>query len=262
MVHRGVRGLPVPEPPPLGPLSEQDLARRWRERVADGRWGPGGGGGGGECSRMQGPTPGDPHPPNPPTSDHSSFVMLVGVGCVFCGRLYGNGLLDGTFLEAQQRILSLFFFLFLFSGYTLAVYGGERYLDWDVGGRHLSVLGDVGPLHRRACRHVLQRGHSRRKGWWRNYRSADGGRVLLTVPLLPMERWLSCWVRGPIMEVGWMDMPWSIPEVMTAPWWERERERKGGWRRDTGKSSSSDTHCGRHDVGLMMQPRRVVYLRE
>lgn len=36
-----------------------------------------------------------------PTSDHSSFVMLVGVGCVFCGRLYGNGLLDGTFLEAQ-----------------------------------------------------------------------------------------------------------------------------------------------------------------
>lgn len=43
----------------------------------------------------------------PPTSDHSSLVMLVGVGCVFCGRLYGKGLLDGTFLEAQQRILSL-----------------------------------------------------------------------------------------------------------------------------------------------------------
>lgn len=40
---------------------------------------------------------------------------------------------------------------------------------------------------------------------------------LLTVPLLPIERWLSCCVRGPIMEVGWMDIAWSIPGVRTAP---------------------------------------------
>lgn len=30
------------------------------------------------------------------------------------------------------------------------------YLNWDVGGRHLGVLGDVGPLHRGVCRHILQ----------------------------------------------------------------------------------------------------------
>lgn len=41
--------------------------------------------------------------------------------------------------------------------------------------------------------------------------------VLLTVPLLPMERWLSCCVRGPIMEVGWMDMVCSRPGVSTVP---------------------------------------------
>lgn len=40
---------------------------------------------------------------------------------------------------------------------------------------------------------------------------------MLTVPLLPIERWLNCCVRGPIIEVGWMDMVWSIPEVKTAP---------------------------------------------
>lgn len=32
-----------------------------------------------------------------------------------------------------------------------------------------------------------------------------------------MERWLSCCVRGPIMEVGWMDMVCSSPGVRTAP---------------------------------------------
>lgn len=40
---------------------------------------------------------------SPPTSDHVLLVLLVGVGCVFCGRLYGNGLLDGTFLEANIK---------------------------------------------------------------------------------------------------------------------------------------------------------------
>ena len=41
-----------------------------------------------------------------PTSATSSLVMLVGVGCVFCGRLYGNGLLDSTFLRGRQRTLN------------------------------------------------------------------------------------------------------------------------------------------------------------
>lgn len=38
--------------------------------------------------------------------------------------------------------------------------GAGVYLDRDVGGRHLGVLGDVGPLHRCVCRHVLGRGES------------------------------------------------------------------------------------------------------
>ena len=40
----------------------------------------------------------------------------------------------------------------------------------------------------------------------------------LTVPLLPIERWLSCCVRGPIIGVGWMDMVWSMPGVRTWPY--------------------------------------------
>lgn len=27
-------------------------------------------------------------------------------------------------------------------------------------------------------------------------------RMVLTVPVLPRDRWLSCWVIGPIMDVG------------------------------------------------------------
>lgn len=58
------------------------------------------------------------------SSVSSSLVMLVRVGCVFWGCLYGNLLLDGTFL------------------------------NWDVGWRHLCVLGDEGPLHRCVGRHI------------------------------------------------------------------------------------------------------------
>lgn len=54
----------------------------------------------------------------------SSLVMLVGVACVFCRCLCGNGLLDSTLLNR------------------------------DVGGRHLGVWGYVSPLHRSVCRHI------------------------------------------------------------------------------------------------------------
>lgn len=50
---------------------------------------------------------------------------------------------------------------------------------------------------------------------------------VLTVPVLPRDRWLSCWVMGPIMEVGWMDMAWSMVGVRTVPWERvKGRERK------------------------------------
>ena len=39
----------------------------------------------------------------------------------------------------------------------------------------------------------------------------------LTVPVLPRDRWLSCWVRGPIMAAGWMDRVWSMVGVRTVP---------------------------------------------
>lgn len=88
--------------------------------------------------------------------------------------------------------------------------------------------------------------------------------TILTVPLLPMERWLSCCVRGPIIEVGWIDMVWSIPGVRTAPFgkenilahymaadWILKQQQKYEY-----------THCGRHYVWLVMYPGRIVYLSE
>lgn len=39
----------------------------------------------------------------------------------------------------------------------------------------------------------------------------------LTVPVVPKERWFICWVRGPIMLAGCIDIVWSIVGVITAP---------------------------------------------
>lgn len=38
----------------------------------------------------------------------------------------------------------------------------------------------------------------------------------LTVPVLPRERWLSCWVSG-IMAAGWIDSAWSMVGVRSVP---------------------------------------------
>ena len=48
--------------------------------------------------------------------------------------------------------------------------------------------------------------------------------MVLTVPLLPMDMWPSCCASGPIIEVGWMDMVWSMPGVNTAPYGEMHKE--------------------------------------
>lgn len=87
-----------------------------------------------------------------------------------------------------------------------------------------------------------------------------------------MERWLSCWVRGPIMEVGWMDMVCSRPGVRTVPCgrrghaaqWLVGNKAQGGAkkpRESEGGGVGGGTHCGRHDVGLVMQPGGVVHLQ-
>ncbi len=42
--------------------------------------------------------------------------------------------------------------------------------------------------------------------------------MVLTVPALPIERWLICWARGPIMDACCRDMEWSIEGDSTAPY--------------------------------------------
>lgn len=68
-----------------------------------------------------------------------------------------------------------------------------------------------------------------------------------------MERWLSCCARGPIMEVGWMDMVCSRPGVRTVPCGRRgntaplvEIKWKGG------KQSASQSESKTLTVGGMM----------
>lgn len=129
--------------------------------------------------------------------------------------------------------------------------GGGQYLNWDVGGRHLGVLGYVGPLHRCVCRHILEENGNKfiscvnlhpeknsntkkklklkRHKPHNSYPGLSHSQILctvLTVPLLPIERWLSCCVRGPIIDAGWMDMVWSIPGVRTAPYGGEHQESK------------------------------------
>lgn len=49
-------------------------------------------------------------------------------------------------------------------------------------------------------------------------------RVILTLPVEPRDRWFICWVRGPIMPAGWMDMVWSMVGVITAPCGQEESQ--------------------------------------
>lgn len=77
---------------------------------------------------------------------------------------------------------------------------------------------------------------------------------VLTVPVLPRDRWLSCWVMGPIMEVGWIDMAWSMVGVRTVPWERvkgRDRKRVSGdrdkWREEERKEKDSKPINQRHD---------------
>lgn len=45
--------------------------------------------------------------------------------------------------------------------------------------------------------------------------------IVLTLPVVPRDRWFICCVIGPIMLAGCMDIVWSMVGVITAPWWRR-----------------------------------------
>lgn len=51
-------------------------------------------------------------------------------------------------------------------------------------------------------------------------------RGVLTLPVVPRDRWFICWVRGPIMLAGCMDIVWSMAGVITAPWWNEGKEKE------------------------------------
>ena len=51
-------------------------------------------------------------------------------------------------------------------------------------------------------------------------------RIILTLPVVPRDRWFICWVRGPIMLAGCMDIVWSMAGVITAPWRKEGRDKE------------------------------------
>lgn len=51
--------------------------------------------------------------------------------------------------------------------------------------------------------------------------------IVLTLPVVPRDRWFICCVIGPIMLAGCMDIVWSMVGVITAPWWRTWTRRKG-----------------------------------
>lgn len=123
-----------------------------------------------------------------------------------------------------------FFLLLLFKGINL--YQGSipnlsrkgkraSYLNRDTRGRHRCILGNIGSLHS-CCRwHILVRRRENverpQQDWVSAPQKTGRRKGVLTVPALLRDRWPSCWVRGPIMEVGWMEMAWSMAGVSTVP---------------------------------------------
>lgn len=50
--------------------------------------------------------------------------------------------------------------------------------------------------------------------------------IVLTLPVVPRDRWFICCVIGPIMLAGCMDIVWSMVGVITAPWWRTSGRRQ------------------------------------
>lgn len=83
----------------------------------------------------------------------------------------------------------------------------------------------------------------------------------LTVPEVPMDRWFICWVRGPIMLAGCMEMVWSMAGVITAPYTHVQTQThtvtgQTAWR--TGEEMSYHSTIHLDDFirvnGLITQP--------
>ncbi len=53
--------------------------------------------------------------------------------------------------------------------------------------------------------------------------------TVLTLPVVPRDRWFICWVIGPIMLAGCMDIVWSMAGVITAPWWNEKKKTRRRW---------------------------------
>lgn len=74
--------------------------------------------------------------------------------------------------------------------------------------------------------------------------------------MVPRDRWFICWVMGPIMLAGCMDMVWSMAGVITAPWWRDSRsglfsatEAGDGW------SLEADENFGLVAANELRRPR-------
>lgn len=65
--------------------------------------------------------------------------------------------------------------------------------------------------------------------------------IVLTLPVVPRDRWFICCVIGPIMLAGCMDIVWSMVGVITAPWWRRWGGREWPRRDDPYDRSSEES---------------------
>lgn len=74
--------------------------------------------------------------------------------------------------------------------------------------------------------HLQSHGNNWRPSWVDQHSFSQW---ILTLPVVPRDRWFICWVIGPIMLAGCMDIEWSMAGVITAPWWRRWR-RWHEWR--------------------------------
>lgn len=169
------------------------------------------------------------------------------------------------------------------------------YFHCDGRGRHCSVLGNVGSLHRssRCSRHVLRREGGvkynigtnntspraeklffffpktkgspitvRRARWFRRRTKPR-----LTVPVVPRDRWFICWARGAMTLEGWRDKLGSMAAAgaMTAPWGLGKEGHTTNWVTDNwGQSTIRWPECQRQghkwDMGRQLKTNGFFFI--
>lgn len=134
--------------------------------------------------------------------------------------------------------------------------GGQRWWgSLGVGPPPPAATWGRGRGRRRAQRATPRgRGH----GWVQHCRPVGGsGGVaaggVLTVPVLPRERWPSCWARGATTE-GWRGTAWSTAGASTAPCMAPSISKGGGQQEGWGEQGHGVGDTGgqgqQWDVGL------------